>query len=188
MFLQYLPANFLLYGLNEKSGIEIEESEPECSDEYPVLSAIGQGTNNYTTVQLARYVSAIANNGTVYQLSLIEKIDSSTGVNLYSYEPNVRNKVEISNELWNAVHLGMRRVIEGKSYFRDFPITSAGKTGTAQESANKANHALFVGYAPYDHPEITLAVRIANGYTSDNAAKIDSMYEEYMELSEQEEE
>lgn len=175
-----------MFGLDEKSGVEISESEPFISDQYPVASAIGQGTNNYTTVQLARYVSAIANNGTVYQLSLIEKIDSSTGVNLYSYEPNVRNKVEISNELWNAVHLGMRRVIEGKSYFRDFPITSAGKTGTAQESANKANHALFVGYAPYDHPEITLAVRIANGYTSDNAAKIaKEIYSYYFEVTDE---
>ena len=52
------------------------------------------------------------------------------------------------------------------------PIEAAGKTGTAQEDLKRPNHALFVGYAPYDNPEISIATRIANGYTSHNAAEV----------------
>ena len=56
--------------------------------------------------------------------------------------------------------------------FDGFPIEAAGKTGTAQQNLNRPNHALFVGYAPYDDPEISIATRIAYGYTSHNAAKL----------------
>ena len=62
-----------MFGLNEKSGLEISESKPQISDTDSVLSAIGQGTNNYTTSQLARYVTAVANRGKVFQLSLLDK-------------------------------------------------------------------------------------------------------------------
>jgi penicillin-binding protein 2 len=72
---------------------------------------------------------------------------------------------------WDAIHEGMRGVIEDKSYFQDFGVNVAGKTGTAQESTSKPNHALFVCYAPYEKPEIAIATRIANGYTSDYAAQ-----------------
>ena len=61
-----------MFGLNQTTGIEIPESSPQVSDQDSVRSAIGQGTNNYTTTQLARYVTAIANRGTVYNLSLLE--------------------------------------------------------------------------------------------------------------------
>lgn len=161
-----------MFGLSEKSGVEITESEPEVSNQYPVASAIGQGTHNYTTVQLARYVTAIANNGTVFDLSLINTIKAPSGDIVYSFEPTIRNQVELPNELWSSIHIGMRRVVENKAYFKDFPITSAGKTGTAQEAANKSNHALFVGYAPYDNPKYALAIRIANGYSSDFTAQV----------------
>ena len=62
--------------------------------------------------------------------------------------------------------------MEKKSYYANFPITVAGKTGTAQESASRPNHALFVGYAPYDKPEIAISARVAFGYSSDYAAQI----------------
>ncbi len=61
--------------------------------------------------------------------------------------------------------------MENKAYFSDLGVRVAGKTGTAQESSSRPNHALFVSYAPYENPEITVAVRIANGYTSDYAAQ-----------------
>lgn len=173
-----------MFGLSEKSGVEIIESEPEVSNQYPVASAIGQGTHNYSTVGLARYVSAIANNGTVYNLSLIEGIYAANGEQIYEYTPSVRNEVELNNEIWNAVHLGMRRVIESKLYYKDFPIPTAGKTGTAQESANKSNHALFVGYAPYDNPEIAISLRIANGYSSDFTAQLaKDVYSYYFDIT-----
>ena len=59
-----------------------------------------------------------------------------------------------------------------KKYYEDMPVNVAGKTGTAQESRNRANHALFVGYAPYENPEIAVATRVAFGYSSDYAAEI----------------
>ena len=160
------------FALNEKSGVEITEAEPQVSDQYPVASAIGQGTHNYTTVGLARYVSAVANSGTVYDLTLIREIRDPSGNPAYYFIPHIHNEIVLDPSLWNAVHLGMRRVIESKSYFEDLAIQTAGKTGTAQEATNKPNHALFVGYAPYEHPQIAIAVRIANGYSSDFAAQV----------------
>ncbi len=160
------------FALNEKSGVEITEAEPQVSDQYPVASAIGQGTHNYTTAGLARYVSAVANSGTVYDLTLIREIRDPSGNSAYYFIPHIHNEIILDPSLWNSVHLGMRKVIESKSYFDDLIIQAAGKTGTAQEATNKPNHALFVGYAPYEHPQIAIAVRIANGYSSDFAAQV----------------
>ena len=63
------------FGLGDTSGMEIPESDPQISDDNSVLSAIGQGTNNYTTSQLARYITAVANKGTVYNLSHFRQSD-----------------------------------------------------------------------------------------------------------------
>ena len=63
-------------------------------------------------------------------------------------------------------------VVEDYDAFEDFPMTAAGKTGTAQQITTRPNHALFVGFAPYDNPEISIATRIAYGYTSANAAEV----------------
>lgn len=68
-----------MFGLNQTTGIEIPESSPQVSDQDSVRSAIGQGTNNYTTTQLARYVTAIANRGTVYNLSLLDHVENKDG-------------------------------------------------------------------------------------------------------------
>lgn len=65
----------------------------------------------------------------------------------------------------------MRQVVEAKAYYSDLPVNVAGKTGTAEENKNRANHALFVCYAPYEAPEIAIATRIAYGYTSNYAAQ-----------------
>ena len=65
----------------------------------------------------------------------------------------------------------MKQVVEGKSYFKDFDVTVAGKTGTAQESTARPTHALFVCYAPFEKPQIAVATRIAFGYSSDYAAE-----------------
>ena len=101
-----------MFGLTEKSGVEVTESEPKFSDEYPVPSAIGQGTNNYTTVGLARYLTAVANSGTVYQLSILDKLTDSQGNLVEDYKPEVRNTMEIDNSIWNGLIVGMRRVVE----------------------------------------------------------------------------
>ena len=161
-----------LYGLSETSGVEIEEYAPKISDTDPVRSAIGQGTNNFTTAQLARYVTTIANRGTCYNLTLISKVTDSNSHLLYENNATVRNVIEdVGNAEWNAIQLGMKRVVEGKAYFNEIDVTAAGKTGTAQESKSRANHALFVCFAPYEKPEIAIATRIAFGYSSDYAAQ-----------------
>lgn len=162
-----------LFGLDETTGIEIEESSPHIADDFPVMAAIGQSNNQYTTVQLSRYVTAVANSGTVYNYTLLNRIEDSEGNVLKTFEPQVRNTVDVLNdEQWNAIHSGMRMVVENTREFQDFPIAAAGKTGTAQQIPTRPNHALFVGYAPYDNPEISIATRIAYGYTSHNAAEL----------------
>ena len=175
-----------MFGLSDKSGVEIEESVPEVSDEYPVLSAIGQGTNNYTTAGLARYVTTVANNGTCYNLTLLDKVTDSNGNLIMDFSPTIRNIVELPTNYWNAIHSGMKRVVEKKSYYSDLGVVVAGKTGTAEESRSRANHALFVSYAPYENPEITVSTRIAFGYTSEYAANLTrDIYKYYFGLAEE---
>ncbi|MCH5249618.1 MAG: penicillin-binding protein [Lachnospiraceae bacterium] len=177
-----------MYGLSETTGVEIEEYEPEISDTDSVRSAIGQGTNNYTTVGLARYVTTVANSGTCYNLTLIDKITDYNGEELLDNHAQVRNQIDMEASKWNSIHTGMRRVVEGKSYYADLGVAVAGKTGTAQESSSRPNHALFVSYAPYENPEICVVVRVANGYTSDYAAQIGrEIYKYYYGLADESE-
>ncbi len=177
-----------LYGLTETSGIEIEEYTPDVSDTDAVRSAIGHGTNNYTTVGLARYVTTIANSGTCYNLTLVDKIENHNNELITDNQAVVRNRIDMDTSYWNAIHTGMRRVVEGKAYFSDLDVNVAGKTGTAQENRNRPNHALFISYAPYEAPEISVTVRVANGYTSDYAAQIaKDVYEYYYGLKDESE-
>lgn len=168
-----------MFGLGESSGIEISERSPKISDELPIDTAIGQGTNNYTLTQLARYVSALANEGTCYNITLLDKLTDSEGNLIEDYEASVFNQVEISQSSWDAVREGMRQVAENTSSLADLDVTVAGKTGTAQQTRRRPNHALFVGFAPYEEPEIAIATRIANGYTSANTAEIASKILKY---------
>lgn len=159
-----------MYGLGERSGVEIEESMPTVSTAYSVPSAIGQGTNSFTTVGLARYVTAVANSGTVYNLTLLDKMTDHEGNVLKEFDASIYGTVELEDKEWDAIHSGMRQMAQTKSYLRALDITIAGKTGTAEQSKTKPNHAWFVCYAPYSNPEVSISVRIANGYTSDYAA------------------
>ena len=175
-----------LFGLTEKSGIEIEEATPEVSNDYSVLSAIGQGSNNFTTVGLARYVTAIANNGTCYNLSLVDKVTDANKNLLEDFNPSVRNIINLSSSTWNTIHQGMRQVVEKRSDYQNLGVTVAGKTGTAEETRKRANHALFVSYAPYQEPEITISTRIANGYSSNYAANLTrDIYQYYFGLKDE---
>lgn len=186
--LQKLAKYADMYGLSETSGIEIEEYTPEVSDLDAVRSAIGHGTNNYTTAGLARYVTTVANSGTCYNLTLVDKVEDQSGEMIRDNKAVVRNRIDMDPAYWNAIHTGMRRVVEGKSYFEDLGVNVAGKTGTAQENRNRPNHALFISYAPYESPEISVTVRVANGYTSDYAAQIaKDVYEYYYGLKDESE-
>jgi penicillin-binding protein 2 len=158
-----------MYNMDQPSGIEIPEADPQVSDQYAIQSAIGQGTHAYTTTQLARYVTTIASSGTSYNISLIDKTTDTNGNLIKDYSPTVLSKLNISNSTWDIIHTGMRAVIESKAEYSDLAINVAGKTGTAQESKTRPSHALFICYAPYEAPQISMAVRIGNGYSSTNA-------------------
>ena len=172
-----------MYDMDKNSGIEIPEASPGISDQYAVPSSIGQGTHSFTTTQLARYVTTLANSGTSYSISLLDQVTDSDGKVIQDYSPSIESHVSISNNTWDVIHQGMRAVIEGKYEYTDMPIAVAGKTGTAQESKSRPSHALFVSYAPYEDPEIALAVRIGNGYSSTNATLVGKdIYQYYFNL------
>ncbi|MDO4965431.1 MAG: penicillin-binding transpeptidase domain-containing protein [Lachnospiraceae bacterium] len=161
-----------MFGLTEKTGVETEENESKFSETLPVDSAIGQGSHNYTTIALSRYLTTVASKGNCYNLSLVDRVVDGDGKLIKKYGPSLRNHVDISDNTWTSVHRGMRLVVEKSSAFKDVSINVAGKTGTAQTSKSRTNHALFLGFAPYENPEVTVAVRIAYGYTSANAAAL----------------
>lgn len=158
-----------IYGLDQKTGLEISESKSSVATKYPVMAAIGQSDNNYTTVALSRYVTAVAS-GKKYNYQLMNKIVDADGKMVKKYKADYEDISDtLTSSQWDAIHSGMREVVSTMDRFQGFDIPVAGKTGTAQQTGH-ANHGLFVGYAPYDDPEITIAVRIANGYNSHNAA------------------
>lgn len=174
-----------LYGLNTTSGVEVSESEPTLLSSDPIRGAIGQDTNAYSTSSLARYVTAVANGGTDYRLTLIQSIETEDG-QVSNHEKYIENTINLTTDQWNAIHTGMRRVATGYSAFNvlwEYPV--AGKTGTAQQK-DMPDNSLFVGYAPYylenawnaeemsQIDKIALAVRIPNGYSSSYAAQLAS--------------
>ena len=141
-----------------------------------VRAAIGQDTNAYTPAQVSRYITSVANNGTTYDLTLVDQIKDVKGKTVLANKAKIRNKVNVADSTWNAVHHGMYLVVNGprssiKPMFAGLNIKAAGKTGTAQQTKFHPNHAWFVSYAPYDSPEIAVTCNIPNGYTSSNAAQ-----------------
>ncbi|MCI5995666.1 MAG: peptidase [Blautia sp.] len=165
-----------MYGFDAKSGIEIDEVAPHIATADPTRTTMGQSDHAYTTSQLARYVTTLANSGTCYDLTLLQKVTDSSGMTLDEPEPVVHNQLNLSQELWDTMHQGMNAVANNNAALKEMKTTykfdMAGKTGTAQQRTDKANHALFIGYAPYASPEMAIAVRITNGYTSKNAAMV----------------
>ncbi len=158
-----------IYGLDEKTGLEISEYKSDIATMYPVMAAIGQSDNDITTVALSRYVTAVAS-GKKYNYQLMDRIVDASGKTVKKYKADYEDISDtLTDSQWDALHSGMRQVVSTMDRFQGFDIPVAGKTGTAQQTGH-ANHGLFIGYAPYDDPEITIAVRIANGYSSHNAA------------------
>lgn len=186
-----------MFGLDAKSGLEVPETTPNISKTDPVRSAMGQAEHLFTTAGLARYVTTIANSGTCYDLTLVDKIADASGSVLEKNEADIHGTVDLPQELWDTIHAGMRGVVQNHKAFntQNAPefngangLAVAGKTGTAQQSTDKPNHGLFIGYAPYADPEIALAVRITNGYSSTNAALVArDVLSYYFELQDEEE-
>lgn len=189
------------FGLGEVTGIELSETTgilagPEYRKKmdmewYPgdtLQAAIGQSDNMFTPAQLASYVSTIINKGKRLRLHLVNEVrEYKTGNIVYKSEPEVISEHEISDTTLNAVKDGMRRVTEdgtASAVFADFPIEVAGKTGTA-EVYGGSDTVLFVGFAPYNNPQIAVAVVLEHGATSSYAAKVaKSMFECYLGIDE----
>ncbi|MCD7744352.1 MAG: peptidase [Lachnospiraceae bacterium] len=162
-----------MFGLNEKSGVEVSETSPHIATSDAVRAAMGQSDHTFTATQLARYVSTIANRGTSYYLTLVKYTSDSSGSVLEENESEIGSTVELSDDLWDALHAGMRGMVQNSDAFSGFTgVAVAGKTGTTQITTSQPNHATFIGFAPYEDPEIGIVVRIANGYTSANAAAL----------------
>ncbi|MDO4491533.1 MAG: penicillin-binding transpeptidase domain-containing protein [Lachnospiraceae bacterium] len=163
-----------MFDLGKKSGIELTESSPKISDDLALPSSIGQGTHLYTTTGLARYAATLSNSGTSYDLRLLDKVVDHDDEVIKKYESRVSSKLDLSQNVWDDIHTGMRGVITSSAAFENFPVELSGKTGTAQESSARSNHALFVGYSHYGDQEedIAMAVRIAYGYSSSNCMMV----------------
>ena len=158
-----------LMGLDRKTGIEISEASPQVSDKNAVPSYIGQGTNMFTTSQLARYATTIATSGSIYKLSLLNRVTDSKGNLVKEYPSEKEGQLDIASNIWDDIHDGMYRVVQTHDQFNGLGVEAAGKTGTAEIDYYHPNNALFVGYAPASEPKYAISVRIANGYASGNA-------------------
>ena len=169
-----------LIGLDRTTGIELSEATPKVSDAKAVPSYMGQGNNLFTTSELARYATVMATSGNVFKLTLLDKVMDPKGEVIQEYEPEIEDVVNISSNIWDVIHDGMRRVIQTHSQFDGLGVEVAGKTGTAELDLRHPNHGLFIGYAPASDPEYAVAIRIANGYSSGNACLIANDIFKYM--------
>ncbi len=154
-----------MVGLTEKSGVEVEEYVPHFSDTNIVASAIGQGTHSFTGVQLARYVNTIAGDGVNRELTLIKNIVDYEGNSTETPEKLVVS-MDVAASSIKTAKKGMQNA--GNSYpkLSSTGYKIAAKSGTAQESTTKPDHATLIAYAPYDNPEVSMSIVVQNGYTS----------------------
>lgn len=137
--------------------------------------SIGQGSNNYTVIQLANYVATLANGGYRYQPHLVRRVISPTGEVIKEFEPELIQKVKLKPEILAVTRDAMHYVVlpggTGYSIFRNLPpeLSGGAKTGTAQtgrasDNKNQDYHGVFIAFAPYDDPEIAFAGVVEYGY------------------------
>ena len=169
-----------LFGLGSVSGIDlpgekaglvpdrqwkkdIKDERWYIGDTYHV--SIGQGDILTTPLQIANYAATIANGGKLFQPQIVDKIVDSDGAIIDDIKPKIIREdfVDLENIKW--VQKGMREnVVTGSGRaLADLSVEAAGKTGTAQYYGNKRTHAWYIAYAPYDDPEIALAVIVEGG-------------------------
>jgi len=140
-------------------------------------AAIGQGMNDVTPLQLANYIAALTNGGTRYKPYLIDKVISYDGTIKLSKQPEILDTIEISPENVEAIKEGMYKVTNepggtARSPFIGSKVVISGKTGTAQAGKGYDDHAWFVAFAPYEKPEIAVAVLIFQGGHGNYAAPV----------------
>ena len=163
-----------LLGLGGKSGVEIPESNPVISDVSALTSAIGQGTNLYSCSHLARYATALATRGNIYNMTLLDHESSAAGNLIQSYRGELLTRTELKESTWDSIWDGMRRSVTSGNHADVYSqnVTIAAKTGTAEENELRPDHVTYVSFAPYENPEISVALMIPNGYTSGNTSEL----------------
>ena len=198
-------------GLGEKSGVELPEyighraNEQTKEELYTgddrhfytadrIMAAIGQSDNRFTPMQLCVYASTLANRGTRYKATFLNRVVSADyRTRLYQNETVVLSTMEISDDAYKAYTEGMCLVTDktewtGTAYetFRDYPVKVAAKTGTAQNGINNASdNGAFICYAPADDPQIAIAVygeKAGHGSTLATVAK--AMLDVYFDVGE----
>ena len=168
MGMETLREYLVKFGLGEKTGIEIDEDagllpeNPPGENQAP-WAGFGQSTQLYTPLQLANYVATLVSGGKRCQAHLLKSAktyDNSKVVATGNNEPV--SLVEIHDENLQAVKEGMRGLVSGSlsPYFRSCIVTAGAKTGTSQVYSNTKNNGVFVCFAPYDDPEIAVAIAI----------------------------
>ena len=182
-------------GLGGKTGVEFGEAEGMLagrdSGEWQAgntpQAAIGQSDNAFTPVQLATYTATLANNGTRLKTHLVSKItsyDNSEVISDFS-KPQIARKSTFSEKNLKIVQNAMRGVArdyEGTAYsvFGDYKVDIAAKTGTAENAGS--DHAVFICYAPFEKPEVAIAVVIENGVKGKYAMQVaNDLLDEYFE-------
>jgi penicillin-binding protein 2 len=169
-----------LFGLGAQSGIDLpgesagflptEEWKEKVKGEAWYIGdtyhmAIGQGDVLVTPLQVANYTAVFANGGKLYRPHLVKEILSGNDKPIREVETVPVRENFVSNYNMNIVRQGMRQTVTGGSArsLSTLPVTVAGKTGTAQWSSQKANHAWFTGFAPYENPQIIITVLVEEG-------------------------
>ena len=158
-----------LMGLDKKTGIEISEASPQISDKNAVPSYMGQGTNMFTTSQLADMLQLSLHPVRSTSFLCWNCVTDSKGKLIKEYPSETEGQLDISSNIWDDIHDGMYRVVQTHDQFNRLGVEVAGKTGTAEIDYYHPNNALFVGYAPVSEPKYAISVRISNGYASGNA-------------------
>ena len=184
-----------LLGLGQKTGVELPEAEgvlasianKEAAGQVwnpgdTVQAAIGQSDNLFTPLQLANYCATIANGGTRYKPYIIKSVLSADMSEvIYETQPEVLNTINVSEKTLKIVKQGMRQVVQngGSSYyFKDCIVDAAGKTGTSQLKRTTesgvvmdCNNGFFISFAPYDDPEIAIAIVAENALTGSQTSQ-----------------
>lgn len=175
-----------LFGLGEKTGSELGEKTgvvagPEYTESHggtwyegSITSvAIGQESTQVTPLQLANYIATLVNGGTRHAAHFLKETKSGDFSQVtYQYEPQVLDEIEIKDENLNAVKAGMLAMAQSTSAFRALPFQAGAKTGSAQVSAQTESNAVFVCFAPYDDPEIVVAMAVEHGGSGSELASI----------------
>ena len=167
------------FGLGQSTGIEIGDSsgvlaspewaeshDQEWTDGQTITAAIGQSYNLFTPLQLANYVATLVGGGDHYQAHLLKNVKAYDNSRLlYMYGDKPMNTVEISDSTLSAVTRGMHELTVSGSVayaFENCVVSAGAKTGSAQVGTDIAN-GVFVAYAPYEKPEIAVAIVIEKG-------------------------